>query len=343
MCADKARALGRSDVGSSAASLQQRGRVWKILAPAKINLYLEVLGPRDDGFHALETLMVPVRIFDQLSWQNDLSCQDDAARTTGHQLSLQVRNLLPNVNALGDDTDNLILRAARLLAEAANVAPRGQFQLIKRIPIQAGMGGGSSDAAAALALANRAWNIDYSYQQLHPLAAQVGSDVPFFLSRYFHRDGAAICRGRGERVQPVGRIPKLHFVVAKPDFGSSTAEVFGQLPTSDPKTTQVAEASSTRLAKLVAMLQRGAVAQSGRLMTNRLEAAAGRMAPWLEQLRDSFSTLGCVGQLMTGSGSAYVGVMRSAIQARRAANWLTAQDMGLSSTNMGWVFATSSC
>ncbi|MGI9326640.1 MAG: 4-(cytidine 5'-diphospho)-2-C-methyl-D-erythritol kinase [Pseudomonadales bacterium] len=321
--------------------------MWKILAPAKLNLYLEVLGPRDDDFHALETLMVPVRIFDQLSWR------DNKTPTASHAPALRIRNLLPNTSSLGEETDNLILRAARVLADAANVAPRGQFELIKRIPVQAGMGGGSSDAAAALVLANRAWNLGFSYAQLQPLAAQVGSDVPFFLSRYFHSAGAAICRGRGERVEPVGSMPKLHFVVAQPNIGLSTAEVFGQLGVAEitsAKTTNAqtagkrrADASHAQLSELVATLQRGAVGQSGHQMTNRLETAATRMAPWLGQLRATFSTLGCVGQLMTGSGSAYVGVMRSAIQAQRAARFVAAQELRLSSPKIGHVFATSSC
>jgi len=156
------------------------GSAWEIFAPAKLNLYLEVLGPRADGFHALETLMVPVRVYDQLLWHD---CDGPA---TGDQLTLRVRSVLSNRGQadlhLSDVSNNLVLRAARLLAETAGIAPRGRFDLIKRIPIQAGMGGGSSDAAAALLLANQAWGIGYSREQLQPLAAQLGSDVPFFLN-----------------------------------------------------------------------------------------------------------------------------------------------------------------
>ena len=308
--------------------------VWEILAPAKLNLYLEVLGPRADGFHALETLMVPVRVYDQLSWHDVLSQNVD------ERLTLRIRNLLPGCSqsnpTLGDDNDNLVLRAARLLADTAGIAPSGRFDLIKRIPIQAGMGGGSSDAAAALLLANVAWKIGYSQEQLMPLAAQLGSDVPFFLGRYFQSQGAAICRGRGELIEPVARLPKLHFVVAKPAAGLSTAEVFGHLPERTENDAELTASSYSRLSELIARLQSGAIPAAASKMTNRLEAAAVRMAPWLNELRETFSEIGCLGHFMTGSGSAYVGVMRSAKQARSTARRLAAR-------NLGNVFATSSC
>ncbi len=328
---------------------RQVGSAWEILAPAKLNLYLEVLGPRADGFHALETLMVPVRVYDQLLWQDD----DTANSCQG--LSLRVRNLLPSSSPthqlLGADHDNLVLRAARLLAETAGIAPCGRFDLIKRIPIQAGMGGGSSDAAATLMLANAAWKIGYSQQQLMPLAAQLGSDVPFFLNRYLPGNSAAVCRGRGELVEPVARLPRLHFVVVKPAHGLSTAEVFGQLPERTETSDELAASSRSRLSELIATLQSGAIASAGSKMTNRLETAAARLSPWLAGLRETVSKTGCIGHLMTGSGSAYVGVMRSATQARNTARRLAAMNSGIGYSEIGYsdvgklgnVFVTSTC
>ena len=314
------------------------GAAWKIQAPAKINLYLEVLGPRADGFHALETLMVPVRVYDQLSLQGlDRSSSEPSP---GEGLSLRVRNLLPNSNLaaalLGDDNDNLVLRAARLLAKTAGVTPLGRFDLIKRIPIQAGMGGGSSDAAAALMLANAAWQINYPQKKLLPLATQLGSDIPFFLNRYFESPRAAICRGRGELIEPINRLPRLHFVIAKPASGLSTAEVFEQLEPRNATAEELAVSSQSCLLELITNLQSGAIAAACDQMTNRLESAASRLAPWLVELRETFSEMGCLGHFMTGSGSAYVGVMRSATQARRTARQLAAR-------NLGNVFATSTC
>ena len=304
------------------------GTAWKILAPAKLNLYLEVLGRRADGFHDLETLMVPVRIYDDLSYtpssEGDLSVRVRAASSKQS-----------NVSLLGEDDDNLVLRAARLAAEYAGVPASGRFDLVKRIPVQAGMGGGSSDAAAALLLVNEAWNLGLNQEQLMTLGAQLGSDVPFFL-----RPGSAICRGRGELVEAVDRLPRLHFVIAKPPAGLSTPKVFAQL--AEDADFVGAETCRQQLSGLVNSLRTGALSAAAGKMSNRLEWAARKLAPWLVQLRELFSRAGCVGQFMTGSGSAYVGVMRSARHARQAAGWMKNfnSKMGM---NVGQVFATSSC
>lgn len=306
------------------------GDAWEIQAPAKLNLCLEVLGRRDDGFHSLQTLMVPVRVYDQLRYRS----------APARELELRVRNLLPQpqaANLLGSNDNNLILRAARMLGTKAEILPKGTFELIKRIPIQAGMGGGSSDAAAALLLMNKAWNLNYPLKQLAPLAAELGSDVPFFLGH-----GAAVCRGRGELIEPIDRLPKMHFVVAKPPQGSSTAEVFGCLPSTDQSITARESLANRSLHHLVQSLQLGTVAQAGRWMTNRLEDGAAQLAPWLTRLRELFAGIGCLAHFMTGSGSAYVGVMRSAHHARHTAQRLR----NLKTENgfeVGHVFATSSC
>ena len=305
------------------------GSAWEIFAPAKLNLYLEVLGQRADGYHALETLMVPVRIYDRLVWR------DDNDSITGDRLSLTIRNQFDqgdcNDRLLGEVDDNLVLRAARLLGKAAGIAPYGRFELIKRIPIQAGMGGGSSDAAAALLLANKAWDLNYTSKELMPLAAQLGSDVPFFLNH-----GAAVCRGRGEQIEPVARLPKLHFVVVKPTFSLSTAEVFGQMTVREETCEELASVSRSSLSKLLAALRCGDLRSAGLTMANRLEMAAARLTPKLQQLRKVFSGMNFPACFMTGSGSAFVGLMRSAVQARYCAGRLAGM-------NLGNVFATSSC
>jgi len=323
------------------------GSAWEIFTPAKLNLYLEVVGPRAAGFHPLETLMVPVRIFDQLRWNEHLP-ETSAPETSTPRL--QICNLLANQfsteTQLGNLADNLVLKAVDKLARVAGVEPRGSFQLVKRIPIQAGLGGGSSDAAAALLLANEAWGINYSRQRLSELAADLGSDVPFCLG-----SGPAICRGRGEQVEPVTGLPRLHFVVVKPPVGLSTPKVFEQLSAKiQMATTQTATerrtASSVQLAALVEALRRGALADAGQRMMNRLESAAGQLSPWIDRLRKVFSQLGCWAHLMTGSGTAYVGVMRSARQARIVARSITGMMFAAKANTgieVGSVFATSSC
>ena len=151
---------------------------WEVQTPAKLNLYLEVLGRRTDGFHELETLLVPVQIFDHLRWSpsSDPGC------------SLAIQSQLPASSTL-DASNNLVLRAASCLPVALGIEPHGRFELTKRIPLQAGLGGGSSDAAATLRLANAAWETRLSDGELTGLAAELGSDVPFFMNQ------APLCAG----------------------------------------------------------------------------------------------------------------------------------------------------
>jgi 4-diphosphocytidyl-2-C-methyl-D-erythritol kinase len=257
----------------------------------------------------------------------------DDSRTVDDRLTVDDRGL-PSDRLPEHQDDNLVLRAARLLAEAANIRPSGHFQLVKRIPIQAGMGGGSSNAAATLRLANQAWNLDWPTERLLPLAAKLGSDVPFFLEAT-----AAIGRGRGELLEPVPGLPKLHLVIAKPSAGLSTPEVFRRLAPRDASSSQRAKASQQQLGQLIRALRCGALSAAGTNMTNRLETAAENLAPWLSPLRALFARLGCVAHFMTGSGSAYVGLMRSAQHARRTAACISS--VGISGMDMGRVFATS--
>lgn len=304
--------------------LHKIGSVWEINSPAKLNLYLDVLGRRADGFHDLETLLVPVRIYDQLRWEE--------SSVAAAKPRLRIRNLLQpasnSTETLSAGDDNLICRAISLLAQAAGVKPRGTFDLTKRIPIRAGLGGGSSDAAAALLLANTAWGIGYSRRRLANLAAEVGSDIPFFLGH-----GPAVCTGRGEIVETVHGLPPLHFVLVKPPESLSTAEVFEQWGRQ-----RDAERHSTTagLKKLIELLRSGALAKSGRWMVNRLESAAAAISPWIDRVRAELAGQSFCGQLMTGSGSACFGLARSATQARRAARLLSGKEMGT-------VFVTSNC
>jgi 4-diphosphocytidyl-2-C-methyl-D-erythritol kinase len=300
-------------------------RAWEVFAPAKLNLYLEVLGRRDDGFHELETLMSPIRLFDRLEWHPNLG--RDAARFS---LRLDPSSAAAIGESLPTDERNLVWRAARLLADAAGIEPRGEILLTKRIPAQAGLGGGSSDAAAALVLCNAAWGISYSRTRLSELAAQLGSDVPFFLAGQ-----TAVCRGRGELVEPVAGTPRLDVVVVCPPEGVPTAAAYRELA-AQPLDSALQQESSRRLEALLKNLQSGALTAAGISMTNRLQSAAARLCPWIERLGMAFASIGCCAHLLTGSGSAYFGIMRSARQARRAAGLLSA-------ANLGTVFATSTC
>src|SRR5262245_53525263 len=183
--------------------LHRAGTSVRALAPAKVNLFLEVLRRRPDGYHDLATLMVAVGLYDSLSFTaNDtgeirLGC-DDPALPTG--------------------PDNLVCRAARLLRDRHGVRAGADILLAKRIPVAAGLAGGSSDAAATLAGLNRLWQLGLDNGELARLGAELGSDVAFFFS-----GPAAWCTGRGEIVEPVPMARPLDLVLVSPRVGLSTA------------------------------------------------------------------------------------------------------------------------
>jgi 4-diphosphocytidyl-2-C-methyl-D-erythritol kinase len=297
-------------------------------APAKLNLYLEVLGRGDDGFHELETLMVPIRLSDSISMIGTPPLEDGRPGEIIFQLrtSFPLRNSQPQSVPAGND--NLVVRALDLLRERSGCRFGARVVLVKRIPTAAGLGGGSSDAAAALRLANRAWELDWTTNRLAESAAELGSDVPFFLSH-----GAAICRGRGERVERVSGLRPLHFVIVKPQDELSTADVYGA---QDALAEAQVRPASSGLHELVQSLTVSRRAHPGRWMTNRLQAAAASISPWVERLQAAFGRLDFLGHQLSGSGSAYFGVCRHAQHARHLATILRSQQLGL-------VYATRSC
>ena len=191
-------------------------------APAKLNLYLDVGERRGDGFHELETLIVPIRIWDSLT----LSTSPPTAEGRPGRIDLTVRaggaaSRQPQLDPVPTGKQNLVYLALELFQQESGSRFGAHVELVKRIPTAAGLGGGSSDAAAALRLANRAWQINWPTSRLAELAADLGSDVPFFLS-----STAAICRGRGERIERLHGLRRLHFVVVKPPLALSTGDVY---------------------------------------------------------------------------------------------------------------------
>jgi len=173
----------------------------EFLAPAKVNLSLRVLGRRDDGFHELESLMCPVSVFDTL----EVTRRREGLEFTCDDPTLPVGE------------DNLVVRAARLFCGACGVEPQVRIALTKRIPHGAGLGGGSSDAATTLLALDRLFATRLSREALAAMAADLGSDVPFFIDQ-----GAAMIRGRGERVEPVRFPHALPLLLIKPPFGVPT-------------------------------------------------------------------------------------------------------------------------
>ena len=276
--------------------IEHDGPALLVRAPAKVNLYLEVLRRRDDGYHDLATLMVAVGLYDTLEFREEST--DAVSLHCDH----------PN---LSTGPDNLICRAVELVKRTAGVATGVTIRLWKRIPLAAGLAGGSSDAAATLAGLNRLWKLGWDRARLAELGSQLGSDVAFFFST-----PAAWCTGRGEKVEPLKLGRTLDFVLACPPVGCSTAEVFRNV-------TVPAEPLSGDELRRAAV--EGDVEKLGVLLHNRLQPAAERLCPQVAALHRELADLRPAGQLMSGSGSTVFALCRQPGEALRSARALRSQ------------------
>jgi 4-diphosphocytidyl-2-C-methyl-D-erythritol kinase len=250
--------------------------------------------------------MVPINLFDTLR----LTRRDDGRIELITRWALPALSSKNRAQSLPPPADNLAYRAVDLLRQRAGVQMGIRLELIKRIPAAAGLGGGSSDAAAALVGANWLWNVSWDRRRLAEVAAEIGSDVPFFLY-----GSSAWCRGRGEQVEPCPLGTRHHFVVACPDQGLSTAAVYAttrlrRMPESDP------DVRRPTLSGMESTSHPGRLAEH---LFNRLQPAAEQLAPWLQSVQREFHRLDVLGHQMSGSGSAYFGVCRNAEHALRVA------------------------
>lgn len=269
-------------------------------APAKVNLTLEVLGKRPDGYHAVETLMLAVDLFDTL----------EVRRTDSPGIEL-----VCHPPGLPTDGRNLVVKAGEALRAAFAPSAGAAVRLTKRIPHEAGLGGGSSDAATALLALDRVWRLNRSADELAAVAGTVGSDVAFFLT-----PPAGWCTGRGEVVTPEPPPGGLvHLVIVKPAVGLSTADVYRRVVVPD----HPVDASEARAA-----LRAGDVeALAGRLV-NRLQGPAFAAEPAVEAV---YRTLvGCVplAAQLSGSGSAVFALCRDRAHSLAVATAYRAADPG---------------
>ena len=254
---------------------------------AKINLHLRVHGVRADGFHDVQTILQSIDLFDRVT------C---AARRGPFEI-------LCRQPGVPTDRSNLVWKAAQLLWRASGQSGEvrdASIVLEKQIPMQAGLGGGSSDAAAALLALRRAWRLRVTDEVLRELAAETGSDVPFFLV-----GGTALALGRGDEVYPLQDLPPLHLVLVLPPFGVSTRDAYAWLD---------AEGAGPR--------ERPPFAYLPARLANDLEGPVVRRHPVIKSLSNRLSADGALLAAMSGSGSAVFGVFDSERKARSAARRL---------------------
>lgn len=247
----------------------------------KVNLLLNILGKRSDGFHELETVMQPVNLFDELTFERG---------GNGVQLSCSEKSLPVN-------SKNLVFRAAKNFLKAAEISGGVKMHLEKKIPLAAGLGGGSGNAATTLLALNELFKNPLVAEKLFEIAASLGSDIPFFL-----QNKPALATGRGEKIQPLENFPALDgkaFLLIHPGFGISTPWTYQNLA----RFPEALNGKSGRAAELISKLQinrRPAVADG---FYNSLETPAFEKFPILGLFQEFLRANGSLVALMSGSGS----------------------------------------
>lgn len=258
----------------------------KIRAYAKINWFLDVVGRRPDGYHLLRMIMQKIDLSDILSLQesnrNNFICDGDLPRDEG----------------------NLVVQAWQLLQKELGLKQNLAIKLEKKIPVAAGLGGGSADAAALLQGANQLLNLGLSAPELAELGLSLGADLPFCLSK-----GLALVEGIGEKIRILPDIPPQYILLVNPGFPLSTRDVYAkhQLSAENPDPQPLLEALSA-----------GNPEQIGPLLANDLTAAAVKLAPVIKEIRQSLAEMG-LWPLLSGSGPTVFALAASKAEAQSAA------------------------
>jgi 4-diphosphocytidyl-2-C-methyl-D-erythritol kinase len=271
-----------------------------VRVPAKINLQLAVGPLRPDGYHGLVTVFHAIGLFDMVSVA---AAEADSVAVTGE-----------GAGQVPADRDNLALRAVRALRAvvAAQAGPGVAVTINKRIPVAAGLAGGSADAAAALVACNELWRAGLPVRELCEIAAGVGSDVAFAVL-----GGTAVGRGRGERLTPaLMPAARYHWVLAFADGALSTPEVYGTLDRLRAADGGAAKAAEPELStELMAALRAGDLERLGRSLSNDLQAPAISLFPALRKTLDVGLESGALGALVSGSGPTCLFLARDASHA----------------------------
>ena len=261
-------------------------------AYAKINIGLDVLRRRADGYHEVKMIMQTVDIYDELVLE----------RRKEPGIELRMDN-----SELPSGGDNLICRAADLLFREKKITGGVNISLTKRIPIAAGMAGGSADAAAALRGVNELFDLGYSLTELQALGVGLGADIPYCLA-----GGTMLSEGIGEILTPLPAPPAAHLVIAKPDINVSTAFVYGNLHADSL-------AWHPDIDGMVAALQKGDLDGITGRLGNVLETVTVKAHPVIEQIKELLRKQGVENALMSGSGPTVFGIFKEKETAARAA------------------------
>ena len=278
----------------------------KVRVPAKVNLHLAVGPRRLDGYHELTTVY------------HAISLHDEVTARRGDQLTLTMEG--EGAGILPLDADNLVLRAARELADATGMPARARLHLRKQIPVAGGLAGGSADAAAALVACDALWGTGLSRDELADIAGQVGSDVPFLV-----HGGTALGTGRGETVSPVlARPVSWHWVIAVAEVGLSTPSVYAELDRL--RAAGAAEPPLGSADALLAALRQRDPGVLAAALANDLQPAALSLRPALATTLAAGRKAGALAGLVSGSGPTCLFLARDATAARALASDLADSD-----------------
>ena len=272
-------------------------------SPAKVNLFLRVLRKRTDGYHDILSLMQKISLCDEMRFA--LRGEGISVRCPG--------------SSLPEDRDNIVYRAAEEILAHVSGHTAVDITIHKKIPVAAGLGGGSSNAATTLVTLNEMMGTPCSTQELMSMGARLGADVPFFVF-----GGTALASGRGDRLKPVEGIPRLWFVLVNPGFEVSTRDIYERLRLGLTK-----EPIKYRMPRFVTMSH---IAQG---LYNDLEKVSLRLYPILSEIKELLMAHGAVGSLMSGSGPTVFGIFRNENDAKKA-------ERRLQETRVGSVFVAYS-
>lgn len=270
----------------------------RIKAPAKLNLRLKITGRRPDGYHELVSIMVPIDFVDLL--------EVTVIRERGIELSCEGFRV-------PTDEKNLVYQAALGFFSRTGIQGGVSIKLSKNIPVAAGLGGGSSDAAATLLSLNKIWSQPLGLSALHELAVQLGADVPFFL----HSE-PSLATGIGDVLEPLKEWPKFWYVIITPPVQVSTSWVYGNLKL---------ELTRGEYDYIVKFLRNDPIAVSA-ILENDLEEVTSAKFPVIDTIKKCLMNVGAEGALMTGSGPSVFGIFSSLNQALSAKQSLISQNLG---------------
>ncbi len=263
-------------------------------APAKINLSLDVLHKRDDGFHEVKMIMTTI---------------DLADRVEIRELSIDRIEIISHNRFVPDDQRNLAYQAAKILKERYNIKKGVAIYITKSIPVAAGLAGGSSDAAATLRGLNRLWKLGLSLDELAELGSEIGSDVSFCVY-----GGTALATGRGEIIQHISPPPHCWVVLAKPTVGVSTADVYKNL--------NLNAVDHPDVGGMIDAINKGQYEKICGLLGNVLESVTLKMHPEVANIKDQMKRFGADAVLMSGSGPTVFGLVQYESRLHRVYNGL---------------------